>query len=125
MNRSDFHKAYCKAYSKIADGTKEDVRNGKFPDLDKITTIEEFNRLSHSIYFENKYDLQKYPFSFAISAAAQIYARPYWDKHVKVPDLLIEINRMEFEQYERDVVAHSKSKFREKFENANKKHWWK
>ena len=123
MNKEDFRKEYYGVTTETQKCLCNMFRD-KISGLTWVSNVDKFNKLCHNIYFENMCGLQKYPFSFTIYAAGSLIGRIDSMEKDVYNNLMREIGIMYSKQYERDVVAYSKFKFREKFKNANEKRWW-
>ena len=125
MNRMEFVKEYNKKQYYMDKDLQFDVLNLRFNfDLNGITNDEDFERLCHYIYFEHRCDAQNYPYSITMAVAGSLYNKFNYGKKGYDFELYAKFMHQIDEQYERDVVAYSKFKFREKFKNANEKRWW-
>ena len=124
MSEDQYYKTYRRKMLNLSKNICEDASNGKFPMnlINKFSDMKSYDELCRYIYFEYPCDAKKLPYSCTLYAAATLLK--FNPEQKKGYDLICKINLAIREQEQRDILTYTKTQFREKFENANKKHWW-
>ena len=125
MTSDGFFDDYREKRTKFPNDLWNDVCNGKFMmDLNKVTNIDEFEKLCHYIYYEHPCIAQKIPYSFTMFAACCLFEKLHFEDENYDRDLLREMNHRAIERMNEDIAEYSRNQFQKEFEKANGKSWY-
>ena len=125
MAEDEFWNEYHRYWSGFSKDLQSDISNGKFlMDINKVTNIDEFEKLCHYIYYEHRCIAQKIPYSFTVITATRLFCELHYEKHDFDRELLYEMNRRIRKRMNEDIIEYSKVRFQKKFEKANGKSWY-
>ena len=125
MAEDEFWNEYHRYWSGFSKDLQSDISNGKFlMDINKVTNIDEFEKLCHYIYYEHRCIAQKIPYSFTMFAACCLFEKLHFEDENYDRDLLREMNHRASERMDEDIAEYSRNQFQKEFEKANGKSWY-